>query len=187
MLVDFLSSHGLLSINEMDGPTYSGPTGYSWIDITVSSSELARKIQDWRVREENTLSDHSLILFSLRTQNYASHLNRTTSHPTRRFANKVGNWELFQLKVLQIRQKWVDLLNNPTTKEQLDTAVTTIWDYLGEINKTCFLLPIILTENQIRPMVVSKTKRLKETSKRTKMQSQKIQKPGSQGDLQHTV
>jgi hypothetical protein len=81
MLADFLSSHGLLSINEKDGPTYSGPTGESWIDIMVSTSELAHKIQNWRVSEENTLSDHNLILFSLRTQNHALNLNRTTSHP----------------------------------------------------------------------------------------------------------
>ena len=105
MLADFLFSHGLLSINEKDGPTYSGPTGNSWIDITVSSIKLAHKIQNWRVSEEITLSDHNLTLFSLRTQNYASHLDRTPSHPTRRFATQVGNWKLFQLKVLQLRQK----------------------------------------------------------------------------------
>jgi hypothetical protein len=138
MLADFLSSHGLLSINEKDGPTYSGPTGESWIDITVSTSELAHKIQNWRVSEENKLSDHNLILFSLRTQNHASNLNRTTSHPTRRFATQAGNWKQFQLKVLQHRQQWVDIINNTTTKENLDTAITTIWDDLGEINKTCF-------------------------------------------------
>ena len=138
MLADFLSSPGLLSVSEKDGPTYSGPTGNSWIDITVSSIKLAHNIQNWRVSEEITLSDHNLILFSLRTQSHASHLNRTSSHPTRRFATQVGNWKLFQLKVLQLRQQWEDLINNYTTKEQLGTAITTIWDDLGEINKTCF-------------------------------------------------
>jgi len=138
MLANFLSSHGLLSINEKDGPTYSGPTGDSWIDITVSTNELARKIQHWRVSEENKLPDHSPILFSLRTQNHASNLNRTTSNPTRRFATQAGNWKLFQLKVLQHRQQWVNLINNSTTKENLNTAITIIWDNLGKINKTCF-------------------------------------------------
>jgi hypothetical protein len=37
MLVEFLSSHGLLTANVKDGPTYSGPTGVSWIDITVTT------------------------------------------------------------------------------------------------------------------------------------------------------
>jgi hypothetical protein len=55
LLANFLSLHGLHSINKKDGPTYSGPTGDSWIDITVSTSELAHKIQNWRVSEENML------------------------------------------------------------------------------------------------------------------------------------
>jgi hypothetical protein len=46
MLADFLFSHGLLSINKKDGSTYSGPTGDTWIDITVSTSELTHKIQN---------------------------------------------------------------------------------------------------------------------------------------------
>ena len=37
ILADFLSSHRLLTINEMDGPTYSGPTGESWTDVTAAS------------------------------------------------------------------------------------------------------------------------------------------------------
>jgi hypothetical protein len=39
LLVDFLSAHGLLTANEKDGPTYSGPTGSSWIDITVNDNK----------------------------------------------------------------------------------------------------------------------------------------------------
>jgi hypothetical protein len=34
-IVEFLISHGHLSVNENDGPIYSGPNGVSWIDITV--------------------------------------------------------------------------------------------------------------------------------------------------------
>ena len=45
---------------------------------------------------------------------------------------------MFQQIVFQHSQQWVDLINNSTTKEQLDTAVTTIWDDLGGISKTCF-------------------------------------------------
>lgn len=138
MLVDFLSAHGLITINEKDGPTYSGPTGVSWIDITVSSYDLVHKIQNWRVSEDNMLSDHNLILFNLRTHNNATHSNRTSSHSKRKFATQVGNWNMFQQKVLQHRQQWVDLVNNSSTKEELGRAITTIWDDLEEIGKTCF-------------------------------------------------
>jgi len=102
-LADFLSSHGLLTINEKDGPAYSGLTGVSWIDITAATIDLAHKISKWRVSEENTLSDHNLILFSLKTRSNDTHSNRITSHLTRKYATQVGNWNLFQQRVLQYR------------------------------------------------------------------------------------
>jgi hypothetical protein len=55
-------------MNEKDGPTYSGPTEESWIDVTTASIGVANKILNWMVSEETTLSNHNLILFSLRTR-----------------------------------------------------------------------------------------------------------------------
>jgi len=40
------------------------------------------------------------------------------------------------------------------------------------------MFPTILTENKVRPMVVSKTKCLKKTGKCIETRSQKMQKPG---------
>jgi len=60
IVADFLSSHGLLTINEKDGPTYSGPTGESWIYATAASIGVANTILNWSVSEETTLSDHKL-------------------------------------------------------------------------------------------------------------------------------
>jgi hypothetical protein len=99
---------------------------------------LAHKIQNRRVSEECTLSDHNLILFNLKTLHHKSHPKRTTNHPTRKFATQVGNWNQFQQIVSQSRQQWVDLVNNSAAKEQLDTAITTTWGDLGEISKRCF-------------------------------------------------
>ena len=51
-LVHFLSLRGLVTGNEKVNPTYSGPTGESWIDITVTTINSAHSIQNWRVSEE---------------------------------------------------------------------------------------------------------------------------------------
>jgi hypothetical protein len=95
--VDFFSSHGLHTISEKNGPTYSGPTGESWIDITASSTDFAHKIQNWKISEENMLSDNTLILYSLSTSNNTPRFN----NQTRKFATEVGNWSLFQQNVKQ--------------------------------------------------------------------------------------
>jgi hypothetical protein len=60
-LVNFLALHGLITVNEKDGPTYCGPTGVSWIDITATTIKAAPKVQNWRISEECTQSDHNLI------------------------------------------------------------------------------------------------------------------------------
>ena len=54
LLMDFLSWNGLLTANAKDGSTYSGPTGVSWIDITLTTINSAHRIQNWRFSEECT-------------------------------------------------------------------------------------------------------------------------------------
>ena len=137
MLVDFLSSHGLLTANVKDGPMYSGPTGDSRIDITVTTINSAHRIHNWRVSEECTLSDHNLILFYLTTHAANRNLNRSACNPTRKFATQVGNWPLFYHEIQQKGQQWKDLVNRATTKEQLDLAVTEIGYKLEAISQRC--------------------------------------------------
>jgi hypothetical protein len=100
-LVDFLTSHGLLTANEKDGPSYSGPTGVSWIDITVATINFAHKIQNWRVSEECTESDHNLILFNLSIHGTNRNLNLTDSVSTRKYATQLGKWNRFNQKIQQ--------------------------------------------------------------------------------------
>jgi len=57
--------HGLITANEKDSPTYCGPTGESWIDITVTTINSALSVQNWEVSEECTQSDYNLTLFDL--------------------------------------------------------------------------------------------------------------------------
>jgi hypothetical protein len=110
-LVDFLSLHGLLTANVKDFPTYSGPTGVSWIDITVTKINSAHRIQNWRVSEECTLSDHNLILFYLTTHAANRYLNRSACNFTRKFATQVSNWPLFYHEIQQKGQQWTELVN----------------------------------------------------------------------------
>ena len=86
----FLSSHGLLSVNEKDEPAYSGPNGVRWIDITVISINATHRVQDWGVSEEETHSDHNLIIFNILPNITNTKLSRQTVDTTRKFATKVG-------------------------------------------------------------------------------------------------
>lgn len=159
--------HRLITANEKSSPTYSGPTGESWIDITVTTINLSLIVQNWEVSDECTQSDHNLILFDLKIQRNNKNLKRMAGDFTRKFATQVGNWNLFELKVKQCSQQWRDWVNGATTKETLDKAITEIWSKLGEISKECF--PPFPTKNQFCSMVVTKVKHVKKTRKRSKM------------------
>jgi hypothetical protein len=102
--VDFLSQHGLLTANEKDGPTYSGPTGESCIDITVTTVNSTHRIQKGTVSEESIRSDHNLILFNLTILSINTKTNQAVSNSTRKFAKQVGNWNRFTLQVQQNNQ-----------------------------------------------------------------------------------
>ena len=137
-LMDFLSLHGLITANEKDSPTYCGLTSESWIDITVTTIKSAQNVQNWRVSEECTQSDHNLTLFELSTQRHNKNLNRTTGEYTRKYATQVGNWNLFQTTVKNCSTQWRDWINSATTKEKLDNSITEIWNRLEEAGKDCF-------------------------------------------------
>jgi hypothetical protein len=163
-------------MNEKDGPTYSGPTGESWIDVTAISIGVAHKILNWLVSEETTLSDHNLIPFSLRTRRNIKQLNRTPGLHTRNYATQAGNWYSLKQGVLKHRRNWEDHINKAQTKEELDNAITTIWDNLEDICHTSF--PTFLPKAKYVPWWTPKlntlrkrVNALKRRIKRTKNQA----------------
>ena len=104
----------------------------------MTTINSAHKIQNWRVSEECTQSDHNLILFNLKIHSKNRNSNRTASDSTRKYATKVGNWNMFHQKTQQTGKQWTDLVNSAKTKEQLDKSITEIWYKLKEISKRCF-------------------------------------------------
>lgn len=148
-LVEFLSEHGLITVNEKDGPTFSGAQGDSWIDITATTTNIAHRVLNWHVSEEDTQSDHNLINFNLSIRTSSNNLTRQVSNSTRQFATQVGNWKLFQHKIRQMGNLWMTELNNANTRTKLEDIIAIIWQQLNEINRSCF--PPFLPTNNFKP------------------------------------
>lgn len=66
-LLEYLAGTELEILNVGDTPTFRSGTREEVIDITLCSNQIMNKIRNWRVEEEDTLSDHSLITFKLGT------------------------------------------------------------------------------------------------------------------------
>ncbi|GFY06324.1 hypothetical protein TNCV_2681151 [Trichonephila clavipes] len=61
-LSEFISANNLFIINEDCGPTFRATQGTSYIDITVVGSDLLEDNSSWCLSENESLSDHVMII-----------------------------------------------------------------------------------------------------------------------------
>ena len=148
-MVEFLTEHSLITGNEKDGPTFSGALGESWIDLTITTLHSAHKIQNWNVSDEETQSDHNLILYNFLHQASPTSLTRQANNQTRKFATQAGKWQMFREKIQETSVVWMEMLKNTINKTQLEEVTSAIWDQINEINNDCF--PRFLPTNNFKP------------------------------------
>ncbi|XP_043479874.1 uncharacterized protein LOC122509708 [Leptopilina heterotoma] len=61
LVSDMLATNGLVVLNRGHEFTFRRGESGSILDLTIASPRLARKIKEWRVLDEETLSDHQYI------------------------------------------------------------------------------------------------------------------------------
>ncbi|CAB0040992.1 unnamed protein product [Trichogramma brassicae] len=66
-LLDAFAALEAVLLNTGDMPTFTGPLGYSVIDLTFASDTLAPQITSWAVSELYSHSDHQAIVFKIKT------------------------------------------------------------------------------------------------------------------------
>ena len=64
-ILDFLLLYNLEIANKGNTPTFMSSRYNSVIDLTITTPSLHNKIKDWRVSDEETLSDHKMLEFCL--------------------------------------------------------------------------------------------------------------------------
>lgn len=63
-LAQFIIASDLYPLNSSTSPpTFESTNGHSWIDLTLTSSNILREITNWTVLDEPTGSDHKYIFF----------------------------------------------------------------------------------------------------------------------------
>ncbi|GLV33529.1 hypothetical protein CBL_20258, partial [Carabus blaptoides fortunei] len=91
-LAEALEDMEMTVINQGDTPTFDGPRGTSFIDITAVTAALYPRIQDWDIPEEESASDHRYIEWTV-----APSADGTAPAPqeTRGFCNARADWDKF--------------------------------------------------------------------------------------------
>lgn len=77
MLCEFIWSMSLAVANVGDKPTFTRNEQHSIIDVTLTTDETINNIQEWRVSERETLSDHNIIIFEMKTGKPKEHARQT--------------------------------------------------------------------------------------------------------------
>jgi len=79
MLLNLIIKHDMIILNDPKSPpTFVGPNGHSWVDVTIVKNLDPNKVQNWKVLEDFNLSDHRTISFTI--GNSLKYVTKTESH-----------------------------------------------------------------------------------------------------------
>lgn len=139
VLRGFLDESDMHILNQGDDPTFDTVRGgrilTSNVDITVTSTNLAPYISNWRVDKSITSSDHNAITFDLKLARPSEMTNSTIS--TRKYNTRKADWSRF-VEVLQnlLVEKHLTSVNieKIVTTQQLESSVQT---YLECVDTAC--------------------------------------------------
>ncbi|KAJ2940789.1 hypothetical protein O0L34_g14906 [Tuta absoluta] len=138
ILAGTLNDLGMHILNEGDTPTFDTIRGNkqfkSHVDITSCTHELLHAIDNWKIEEGMTSSDHNAITFSLVLGEPGS---RRPSKTTRKYNTRKANWSDFTTTLqTNLQEKRIDqgLVEKITSKEELEAVVG---EYIHSIEVAC--------------------------------------------------
>lgn len=76
ILLDWIAGNNLILHNQGNEPTFRRGTSHSIIDLTLTSDNIATKISNWQVLEEESMSDHMYIYYEVNDDNKKRKKNR---------------------------------------------------------------------------------------------------------------
>lgn len=131
----------------------------SCIDLTVVTACLEDKILDWEVLEEDTMSDHKYIRFSI---------SNTELTPTKYRNPKRTNWEKFNRILKQTLKNYTWMIGDP---KELDHAAKDLNDKLINAYKTANIETLQKSKgflNELTSELVKKKKQMNKHQNRIK-------------------
>ena len=124
-LEEFVFGNNLTTLNVGNTPTFESGVGKSFIDLTMTNINALNRVQNWRVDEEASLSDHRYIKFVYERGLNSDHWFRNV---------RKTNWRLFQ-NVLWNRK---DPQNSLMTTSDLDEEAKDLTEVIMEaFNGAC--------------------------------------------------
>lgn len=114
ILSEYMSQLNMVAHNQGQLPTFVRGSSASFIDVTLSTTNIAKKVGNWEVLQGETLSDHKHIRFDIQTRHRIrpKQFKRIVRLDEVLFRSKIeAKLSSFGEQVLTVRE-WTELLGN---------------------------------------------------------------------------
>ncbi len=74
-LLDLCAQFNLIILNNSSEPTFETDTRKGWIDLSIVSHRISSKVRNWRVMDEETMSDHRMISFNIDFEVFSKYIS----------------------------------------------------------------------------------------------------------------
>ena len=103
-------------MNELSAnTTFESRTGKSNIDLTLVTSNVLRRISDWKISDEESNSDHSIINYDIRTA-----MSHNTKPTVQKFTVNAESMEKYQGNIRRTVEKMIREQSNKNSEDDLD-------------------------------------------------------------------
>lgn len=131
--MDWMNAHGHVILNEDSPPTFQGPQGRSWIDVTCCSHNTPRIIGKWSTAQ-NTSSDHRSIHIELGYEDDPADCGRVEVEG---FATRKADWKAFERAVTDrcIGDEWSEAAGNGSLESDINAIADSLLQAAAEVFK----------------------------------------------------
>ena len=134
---DIISSHSLHLHNDGLTATFHNESGAeSFIDLTISSNALARRINNWMVSEESSLSDHRYIFFDISLERSVTNIMSLTN----RYNTSIADWDTFSDTLTTARYDIRQTIDTARNQQDINVATEQLTKLL--INAADISIPL---------------------------------------------
>ncbi|KAK9722571.1 Endonuclease-reverse transcriptase [Popillia japonica] len=148
---EWIHTRDMVVLNDGKEPTFVRGATESHIDVTLSTYRIAKQIVNWRVMDEDSLTDHKYIYFELKAESRRNMIERTNIRTT-------VDWENFRHNVKKVAQeagamdhdrctKMLQTVYKDSTRKQYGRATIPYWwnDSIATRRRECTKLRRKLT------------------------------------------
>lgn len=96
-LAELFETYDLTVLNDGSGPTFVGPRGNSYIDVTAADFTAYREIERWEVDVDGVLTEHKLVTWVVKADR-ANNEQANVADRAVRFCNRKADWGKFRDK-----------------------------------------------------------------------------------------